>query len=80
MEHLSINSLFSYVVWIEKGYQDVQVPHGASIIKVKGVARISVDDTNSTASKFFLRLDVEEMNLISVRILRQYQRSSMGYG
>lgn len=65
---------------MEKGYQDVQVPHGASIIKVKGVARVSVDDSNSTTSKFFLSSNEEEINLISVRIFRPHQRSSMGYG
>ena len=45
---------FSYIVWIKKGYQDVQEPHGSSIIKVKGVARVSIADLNSVSSKFFL--------------------------
>lgn len=31
---------------MEKGYQDVDEPHGSSIIKVKGVARISPNTTD----------------------------------
>jgi len=40
---LHFEKRFSYIVWIQKGYQDVQQPHGSSIIKVKGVARVSTD-------------------------------------
>ncbi|CAF0760705.1 unnamed protein product [Adineta steineri] len=35
-----------YIVWIKKGYQDVQEPYGSSISKVKGIARVSISNSN----------------------------------
>ncbi|CAF4041433.1 unnamed protein product [Adineta steineri] len=35
-----------YIVWLKKGYQDVQMPSGSSVIKVKGVARVSTDNSS----------------------------------
>ncbi len=46
-------NLFSYIIWIQKGHQDVQEPHGASVIKVKGVGRVSIRNSNLNASKLF---------------------------
>lgn len=43
----------SYVVWIKRGYQDVDEPRGSSIIKVKGVARISANTSDFETGKFF---------------------------
>ena len=53
MKSLMPGSLFSYVVWVKRGYQDVQQPYGSSIIKVKGIARVSTDDLQFAESKFF---------------------------
>ncbi|CAF1049838.1 unnamed protein product [Adineta steineri] len=43
-----------YIVYIKKGYQDVQIPSGASVIKVKGVARVTANRSN------FVSNDIEE--------------------
>jgi hypothetical protein len=34
-------SKFSYIVWWKKGYQEFQEPRGTSIIKVKGIAKVT---------------------------------------
>ena len=36
---------FSYIVWYQKGYQRFQEPRGTSIIKVKGIAKVTGNDT-----------------------------------
>jgi hypothetical protein len=37
--------LFSYIVWRRKGYQLFEEPRGTSVIKVKGVGKISIGNT-----------------------------------
>jgi hypothetical protein len=49
---LKFTVLCSYVVWIKKGYQDEEEPRGSSIIKVKGVARISLNTSNFKTRNF----------------------------
>ncbi|CAF3430901.1 unnamed protein product [Rotaria sp. Silwood1] len=34
-----------YIVWIKKGYQQFQEPRGTSVIKVKGIAKVTGNDT-----------------------------------
>ena len=36
---------FSYIVWCKKGYQEFQEPRGTSVIKVKGIAKVTGNDT-----------------------------------
>jgi P2X purinoceptor 4 len=33
-----------YIVWYKRGYQEFQEPRGTSVIKVKGIARVSAND------------------------------------
>ncbi len=44
---------FSYIVVWKKGYQQFQEPRGTSVIKVKGVARVTGKDTAFYISKVF---------------------------
>jgi hypothetical protein len=41
----------SYIVIWKKGYQQVQEPRGTSVIKVKGVAKVSGNGTSFNISK-----------------------------
>ena len=41
----------SYIVWIKKGYQNVEEPLGSSISKVKGIARVSIGNSNDNGMK-----------------------------
>jgi hypothetical protein len=45
-------SFSSYIVWIRKGYQDIEEPRDSSMIKVKGVARVAMSNSNFTTGKF----------------------------
>jgi hypothetical protein len=38
-------SHFSYIVWWKKGYQQFQEPRGTSVIKIKGIAKVSGNNT-----------------------------------
>jgi hypothetical protein len=38
--------VFSYIVWVKKGYQQFQEPRGTSIIKVKGIAKVTGNNTS----------------------------------
>ena len=42
----------SHIVLIKRGYQQFQEPHGSSIIKVKGVARVSIGSSHSYVGTF----------------------------
>ncbi|CAF0737727.1 unnamed protein product [Adineta steineri] len=46
LQFLVATYIFLYIVWIKKGYQDVQEPYGSSISKVKGIARVSISNSN----------------------------------
>ncbi len=50
------NLLFccSYIVFWKKGYQQFQEPRGTSVIKVKGIAKVTGNDTLFYTSKIFL--------------------------
>ena len=70
MKSLMPGSLFSYVVWVKRGYQDVQQPYGSSIIKVKGIARASTDNSNFAASKFFSVRTRKRMIVVFIHTFR----------
>ncbi len=57
--------IFSYIIWIQKGHQDVQKPYGASVIKVKGVGRVSIRNSNLNDSNLFLLSRRKRIVLIS---------------
>lgn len=44
----------SYIVWFKKGYQEVEEAHGSSVIKVKGVARVSTGNLSFDIGKLLL--------------------------
>lgn len=58
--------LFSYIVWLKKGYQEFQEPRGTSVIKVKGVARVT--ENNFTRYVRMLR-----KNFCVTEILREFR-------
>ena len=54
---LNDNFDFSYIVLWKKGYQETQEPRGTSVIKVKGIGKVSGNDGSFYISKnlsFFL--------------------------
>jgi hypothetical protein len=69
-------SHFSYIVWWKKGYQQFQEPRGTSVIKIKGIAKVSGNDTvryiRMLKEIFYLKKD----NFWS---LRSGFRTFMGY-
>ena len=68
---------FSYIVWYKKGYQEFQEPHGTSIIKVKGLAKVT---TNASASYLWDTPEYQIPALVCPLICRCFykHRSSSG--
>jgi hypothetical protein len=46
----------SYIVWTRKGYQHFQQPRGSSVIKVKGVGRVSIGNPQMYSSGIIVHL------------------------
>jgi hypothetical protein len=58
---------FSYIVVWKKGYQEFQEPHGTSVIKVKGVANVTGNNTFFYTSKISY---IDKISLITRNFFR----------
>ncbi|CAF1233466.1 unnamed protein product [Didymodactylos carnosus] len=45
LQSIVITFIAVYIIWYKKGYQQIEVPRGISIIKVKGLAKTTLNDT-----------------------------------
>jgi len=68
----------SYIIWIKKGYQDIDEPRGSSIIKIKGVARVSITNENINASKLLSTRITKKMIVFSIYIFRCERTNFVG--
>jgi len=64
------SSLSSYIVWKQKGYQDEEDPRGSSVIKVKGVARVSIVNSDFSGSIFLLFSMIKGLFIVFIYIFR----------